>query len=180
MGGFVSLGLAARWYGGEAGENEPVKRCRFALCSDMKAAASKDNEGGCGRRAGQGRWWMQRAAGRRADRGSRIGRGSERRRSERCACDGGGVCVKIRDWTGVRITGGWCGWVEVAEEEVRRGQEDRAGRGHGEGGRIAQAGLAHHVTPNVGNGIDGESRPHQPTAPPMQPPPTYVQEIRPG
>jgi len=42
MGGFVSLVLAATWYGGEAGENEPVKRWRFAVCSDIRAAASAE------------------------------------------------------------------------------------------------------------------------------------------
>lgn len=54
MGVFVSF-LAARWYGGEAGENEPVKRCRFApcSCSDIEAAASTETAGE-GRR-GRGR-----------------------------------------------------------------------------------------------------------------------------
>lgn len=47
IGRFVSLVLAAIWYGGEAGENEPVKRCRFALCSDIRAAASTFEDGEC-------------------------------------------------------------------------------------------------------------------------------------
>jgi len=47
MGRFVSVVLAAMWYGGEAGENEPVRRCRFAVCSDIEAAASAFEGSGC-------------------------------------------------------------------------------------------------------------------------------------
>jgi hypothetical protein len=34
-----SVGLA-RWYGGDAGENDPVRRGRFAVCSDIGAAGT--------------------------------------------------------------------------------------------------------------------------------------------
>jgi hypothetical protein len=46
-GRFVSVALAAIWYGGEAGEKEPVRRCRFAVCSDISAAASASGSSDC-------------------------------------------------------------------------------------------------------------------------------------
>lgn len=126
--GFVWSVLAEAWYGGEAGEKDPVKRCRFELCSDIWAAASLGEDGQADGRRGRAGWSValsrqssgQSSAGRgrvKRSRWVRIDRGCGRRTRRSAFAGsvvgaGGDGVAELADATETLGTG-WGVWVWV-------------------------------------------------------------------